>query len=144
MGTIVRFARPRPLIRQPQAQIAIERESREARRSLFILMGAFLVTAIVICAAVVAMVATTWREVLIMAAFVLVFALTKIILADALIYAMLRYDAASAEAPLPAGPVGGYRKSRSIRQPPAVNRRTQSLKPNKPRVATGNSQPGGL
>src|SRR5437763_1269551 len=93
MGSIVRFARPRPVIRQPRAKVAAEQESREAQRSLVILIGAFFVTATVMCAVVVAMVSSTWTDVVMMSAFVLVFALLKIVLANALIYTMLRYDA---------------------------------------------------
>ena len=129
MGSISRFARSRPVIRQPQAKIAVERESREARRSLFILIGSFFVTATIMCAAVVAMVSNTWTDVLIMSAFVLVFALLKIVLANALIYTMLRYDAATADLPVQAGPVGGHRRLVPSRPAPtAKGPRTQSLK----------------
>ena len=92
MGSIIKFARPRPVLRQPPAKAAIERESRETRRSLFILISSFFVTATVMCAVVVATVSSTWTDVIIMSVFVLVFALLKIVLANALIYAMLRYD----------------------------------------------------
>ena len=129
MGSIIRFARPRPVIRQPRAKVADERESAEARRSLMILIGSFFITAIVMCAAVVAMVSTTWTDVLIMSAFVLVFALLKIVLADALIYAMLRYDATSATAAADARAIRTYRKFAPIRQPPPRGgRRTGALR----------------
>src|SRR6516162_539565 len=98
MGSIVRFARPRPVIRHSHSRgVPVERESIAARRSLFILIGSFFITSVVMCAVVVAMVARTWTGVLVMSAFVLVFALLKIVLADALIYAMLRYDATTAD-----------------------------------------------
>jgi membrane protein YdbS with pleckstrin-like domain len=119
MGSIIRFARPRPLIRHPRAKIAGEQETLEARRSLFILIGSFFVTATVMCAAVVVMVSNTWTDVVIMSAFVLVFALLKIVLANALIYTMLRYDAETANVPLQAGVVRGYPRSASIRQAPS-------------------------
>jgi len=139
MGTIVRFARPRRAIRDPRAKVAIERESLEARRALFILIGAFFITATVMCAVVVAMVSSTWTDVLIMSAFVLVFALLKIVLANALIYTMLRYDATTADVRAQTRAIAGYARFSSIRQPPAVNgRRTRSLKTNKLRIATAN------
>ncbi len=140
MGSIMKFARPRPFIRQhPHPRVtalaeqqasaaplalsrnkagegprtAAEQEAREARRSLFILIGSFFVTATVMCGAVVAMVSSTWTDVIIMSAFVLVFALAKIVLANAL------------------------------RQEPAVQlRRTGAVKTGKLRVAAGNAQPG--
>jgi hypothetical protein len=141
MGSIVKFARPRPVVRQPLAKNVVEQESREARRSLFILIGSFFVTATVMCAAVVALVSSTWTDVLIMSAFVLVFALLKIVLANALIYTMLRYDAATADVPARAGPIGRHPRIASIRQPPsAKGKRTGSLKTDKLRVATGNAQ----
>ena len=143
MGSIIRFARPRPLIRHPRAKVSVERESREARRSLFILVGSFFVTATVMCAVVVAMVSTTWTDVVIMSAFVLVFALLKIVLANALIYTMLRYDAACADPPVQAEAIGRYPQFASIRQAPLVKGlRTGSSKTNKLRVATSNAQAG--
>jgi protein-S-isoprenylcysteine O-methyltransferase Ste14 len=142
MGSIIRFARPRPVIRHARAKVSVERESREARRSLFILVGSFFVTATVMCAVVVAMVSTTWTDVVIMSAFVLVFALLKIVLANALIYTMLRYDAASGDPPVQAEAVGRYPFA-SIRQAPLVKElRTGSSKTSKLRVATSNAQAG--
>jgi hypothetical protein len=58
--------------------------------------------------------------VLIMSTFVLVFALLKIVLANALIYTMLSYDAASAEAPRPTGGSPSYRRYKPIRRVPLV------------------------
>jgi len=139
MGSIIRYERP--LIHHPRAKNAVERETREARRSLFILIGSFFVTATVMCAAVVAMVSSTWTDVIIMSAFVLVFALLKIMLANALIYTMLRYDAATADIPVRAEAVRGYRRFSPIRQAPAVKVRERgSLKISRLRAATGNSQ----
>jgi len=143
MGTIIRYARPRPLIRHPQAKGAVQRETREARRSLFILTGSFFVTAIVMCAVVVVMVSSTWTDVIIMSAFVLVFALLKIVLANALIYTMLRYDAATADVPVRAEAVRGYRRFASIRRIPAVKiRGRRLLKISKRGTTTGNAQSG--
>ena len=157
MGTTVRFERPRQLIsKHPHtkdaqnrnkggqgARTALEHETREASRSLLILTSAFLVTATVMCGAVVAAVSSTWSDVIIMSAFVLVFALLKIVLANALIYTMLRYDAATANIPVRAGAGRGYQRFSSIRKAPAIKVRGRgSLKIIKPRTATGNAQPG--
>jgi protein-S-isoprenylcysteine O-methyltransferase Ste14 len=139
MGSIIRY--DRPLIHHPRAKNAVDRETREARRSLFILIGSFFVTATVMCGAVVAMVSSTWTDVIIMSAFVLVFALLKIMLANALIYTMLRYDAATTDVPARAGAVRSYRRLAPIRQAPAVKIRERgSLKISRLRAATGNSQ----
>ena len=136
MGSIIRFARPRPAIRQTRANIEAERESREARRSLFILIVSFFITATVMCAVVVAMVSSTWTDVLIMSAFVLVFALLKIVLADALIYTMLRYDATTANAAAETGSTERYRRFAPIRQPPAsAGRQTGPLRTSELRIA---------
>jgi hypothetical protein len=139
MGSIVKYSRPRPLIRHPRAKVAVEQETREARRSLFILIGSFFVTALVMCATVVALVSSTWTDVIIMSAFVLVFALLKIVLANALIYTMLRYDAATANVAAPAGAVRSYRRIAPIRHAPTVKvQRRASI--SKLRVTTSNGQ----
>jgi hypothetical protein len=141
MGSIIRYARPHP--RRPPVKISAEQETLEARRSLFILTSSFLVVATVMCAAVVVMVARTWTGIIIMSAFVLVFALLKIVLANALIFAMLRYDAATADVPVRADAVRGYRRVAGIRQTPAVKGiRTGTANSNKLRVATRNAHPG--
>jgi predicted Na+-dependent transporter len=142
MGSIIRFARPRPAIRQPRAKIAAEQESNEARRSLLILVASFFITATVMCAAVVAMVSSTWTDVLVMSAFVLVFALLKIVLADALIYTMLRYDAATANAAAEIGPMRRYGSFAPIRQSPATRRRrTGPLRASELRIAKTRTSP---
>jgi hypothetical protein len=139
MGSIVKYARPRPLIRQPRAKIAADQEMREARRSLHILIGSFFVTALVMCAVVVAMVSNTWTDVIIMSAFVLVFALLKIVMANALIYTMLSYDAATANVARPTDAVKSYRRFAPIRRPPATKvRRRASI--TKLRDTTGSRQ----
>lgn len=141
MGSIVRFARPRPVIRHPRP-IPVERESAAARRSLYILIGSFFITAVVMCAVVVAMVASTWTDVILMSAFVVVFALLKIVLADALIYTMLRYDSATAEVPIATRDDGRYRRFASFRQFPIETKsRANSRKTGRLRVAVPNSPP---
>ena len=143
MGSIMKFERPRPLIRRPRAKVAVEAETREARRSLFILIGSFFVTAVVMCAAVVVMASSTWTDVMVMSAFVLVFALLKIVLANALIYTMLRYDAESANVPRQAGVVRGYRRFVPIRRAPSLKAAGRgAIKISKQRVATADAPAG--
>src|SRR5581483_4330450 len=120
MGSIVKYACPCSLIRQPRAKVAVDQEMREARRSLHILIGSFFVTALVMCAVVVAMVSNTWTDVIIMSAFVLVFALLKIVLTNALIYTILHYDAATINDANPAVAVRSYRRFTPVRRAPAV------------------------
>jgi hypothetical protein len=108
MASVIRFAPRRPLIRVPKK--TTEREAAEARRALFILIGSFFGAALVMCAVVVAMVSSTWTDVMVMSAFVLVFALLKILLANALIFTMLRYDAADTTALAEAGTEAMYRR----------------------------------
>ena len=153
MGTTVRFARPRQLISKhphtPDAQnhntggrgarTALEHETREASRSLLILTSAFLVTATVMCGAVVAAVSSTWSDVIIMSAFVLVFALLKIALANALVYTMLRYDAATTS-PVHTVAARRYRRFASITQPQVANeQRRGSPKVGNLRIVTGHA-----
>jgi hypothetical protein len=71
------------------------------------------------CAAVVAMVSSTWTDVIVMSAFVLVFALLKIVLANALIYTMLRYDAESLKVPTHSGMIRGSRRFSTMRETPS-------------------------
>ncbi|HJU11551.1 MAG TPA: hypothetical protein VJ728_11775 [Candidatus Binataceae bacterium] len=143
MGTTIKLSRPRAVIRHSRIKSTPEQESLEARRSLFILVGSFFVTAVVMCVVVVAMVASTWTGVIIMSAFVLVFALLKIVLADALIYAMLRYDATCVDVPVQPGPapIKRYRRYAPFGQTRGINgRRNSSPEPRKLRVASGDSR----
>jgi membrane protein YdbS with pleckstrin-like domain len=136
MASIIKFARPRPFIRPPKEQIPPQKELQEARRSLSILIGSFFVTAMVMCAAVVAMVSNTWTDLIIMSAFVLVFALLKIALANALIYTMWRYDAATANVSAETPRARSYRRATPLRPAPATSgRRTGAVATGKLRVA---------
>jgi hypothetical protein len=92
MGSIVQLNH-RPARRNWQ-QPAPNAEAKEAASSLWILIGTFAVTAIVMSGVVVAVASNTWTDVMVMSAFVIVFALSKIALANAVFYAMLRSDAA--------------------------------------------------
>lgn len=57
-----------------------------------ILMGGFFGTALIMCVAVVIAASTTWRDVMVISFFVFVFALIKILMANALFFALIRYD----------------------------------------------------
>jgi hypothetical protein len=142
MGSIIKFARPRPRIPDAPAKISPQRESRETHRSLFVLTGSFFITATVMCAVVVATVSSTWTDVLVMSAFVLVFALLKIVLANALIYTMLRYDAETANAPVRTEASRGYGRFAIIRRGPRGKRQgTESVAITKVRIRAGISRP---
>ena len=121
MGSIVKLKHPHPLLRHARTKASAEPELLEARRSLFILTSSFFIAATVMCAAVVTIVSSTWTDVIIMSAFVLIFALLKIVLANALIYTMLRYDAETIA--VQAGTFGSHRQVAPIRHAPAVKRR---------------------
>jgi len=55
-------------------------------------VGVFSATAIAMSVAVVAAASSTWTDVALISVFILVFALVKIALANALFYAMIRFD----------------------------------------------------
>jgi len=114
MGSVVRLGR-RPA-RGNWQKPAPDAETQEAARSLTILVGAFGATAVAMSIVVVAVASNTWRDVVVMSAFVIVFALTKIILADALFYVMIRSDAAAeASAAAAKGASGAvFRRPRQI------------------------------
>jgi hypothetical protein len=120
MGSVVQLSH-RPARRNWQKP-APDAEADEATKSLRILVGTFGVTAIVMSAVVVAVASNTWTDVMVMSAFVIVFALTKIALADALFYVMIRSDAA-AEASALAAKTGAV-----FRRPPPMYPRP-GLKP---------------
>ena len=92
MGSLIQFnRRPGASERQP-APIALA-ESSEERRSLRILLWTFALSAIAMCATVVFMLSPHgWRDLLWISSFMLVFALAKIALAQALFYIMVNYD----------------------------------------------------
>lgn len=68
-------------------------ESLEAVRAMRILLWTFAVTALAMCATVVACFANNWAEVWWISSFLLVFTVCKIGLANALFYVMVHYDA---------------------------------------------------
>jgi hypothetical protein len=97
MGSIVQLRR-RNFVRRAPLKPAAEAEARQSANSLLILISTFGVTALIMSAAVVVTASNTWTDVLVMSAFVFVFALAKIVMANALFYVMIKSDASVEEA----------------------------------------------
>jgi hypothetical protein len=91
MGSIVPLTRRAPVIRTPRVR-PVESESGEAVRAMHILLWTFALTALVMCATVVACFTDSWATFWWVSSFLLVFTLFKIGLAHALFYVMVRYD----------------------------------------------------
>lgn len=131
MGSVVQLKRrpPRlPTVRRPAADL----ETRESTRSLLILMGGFFFTAVVMCMAVVIAAASTWTDVAVISAFVIVFALLKIVLANALFWAMIRYDEGNEAA-------GAIAKTGAIFRQPLVDSPRAAANGGLRRTAAGNA-----
>jgi hypothetical protein len=97
MGSIVQLRR-RNFVRRVPLKAAAAVEARQSANSLLILISTFGVTALVMSIAVVVTASNTWNDVLVMSAFVFVFALAKIVMANALFYVMIKSDASVEEA----------------------------------------------
>lgn len=75
-----------------RADASAEITAREERTSLRVLLWTFALSAIAMCVTVVVTLARSWTEFWWISAFVLVFALLKIALANALFYVMINFD----------------------------------------------------
>ena len=117
MGSIVQLKRRTPVRRDWRKAAPVDPEARQSANSLFILIAAFGVTAIAMSVAVVVVASNTWTDVLVMSAFVFVFALAKIGLANALFYVMIKSDAATEEAIATKAKAGSVFR-RTFRTPP--------------------------
>lgn len=119
MGSVVQIGRRRRF-RRIARPVEPDGDAREAIRSLYILIGGFFVTALIMCAAVVIALSNTWTDVLLISGVVFVFALVKIILADALMYLLIKEEGKAPPAPVPAkaGAVFVRRPTPSRRNPP--------------------------
>jgi len=95
MGSVIRLSRHRPAASTVQPVAALRNDNDESRRSLIVLVVVFTVTAIAMSAAVVVAGSNSWAEAVPLIVFVVVFALTKVFLANALFYVMIRSDAHS-------------------------------------------------
>jgi hypothetical protein len=111
----------------------------DSRRSLLVLVIVFTATAIAMSASVVIAGSNSWAEAIPLIVFVVVFALTKVFLANAVFYVMLRSDvrseAVAAEAALKAKAAGLV--IRRPRMPPGLKR--SSLAGARPRRGGGPS-----
>ena len=124
MGSVIQISRRRP-VRRIARPSPTDTEGREAIRSLYILIGGFFATALIMCAAVVAALSNTWTDVLVISSVVFVFALVKIIIANVLMYVMIRADETAEQAPVSAkaGAVFVRKPTPSRRNPPRGGRR---------------------
>jgi len=71
------------------------REAEESRQSLMVLVGTFTFAAVAMSAAVVVAGSDSWDEAVPIVVCVIVFALLKVVLADAAFFGMLKADRAS-------------------------------------------------
>lgn len=138
MGSVIRFRRHRqPSILLPKR--TDDRETRDAIRTLYVFIACFFVTAVVLCGAVVISVSATWTDVLVVSAFVFVFALVKIVFADALMLVMMRADQNTPEPSRVRVPLT-FRRPVSPRvaraQAPVHDRRTRMLNPDAIRLVS--------
>jgi hypothetical protein len=95
MGSVVPLARRRPAASKPREKSA--REAEESRRSLMVLVGTFTFAAVAMSAAVVVAGSDSWAEAVPMIVCVVIFALLKVVLADAAFFGMLKADQMSEE-----------------------------------------------
>ena len=97
MGSVVEFSRRRPALprtgAKPREKSA--REAEELRRSLIVLVGTFTLVAVAMSTAVVIVAADSWADAVPMIFTVVIFALAKVLLADAAFFGMLKADAVS-------------------------------------------------
>jgi hypothetical protein len=104
-----------------------ESESREAARSMRVLLWTFALTAIAMCITVVACFASSWTQVMWISAFLLVFTLCKIGLANALFYVMVHYDADRARRVVPAPSMDSVRPVAVALRPGRTRRALRSV-----------------
>jgi hypothetical protein len=104
-----------------------ESESREAAQSMRVLLWTFALTAIAMCITVVACFASSWTQVMWISAFLLVFTLCKIGLANALFYVMVHYDAERSRHAAPAPPRGPTRPIVPTLRPGRTRRTLRSV-----------------
>src|ERR1700689_820062 len=92
MGSVVKLSRRRPI--DPPARRIRSPQEREAEdwRSLIVLATVFSATAVAMAIAVVVAGSSNWAEAIPLIACVVVIALTKVVLADAVFFIMIRSD----------------------------------------------------
>jgi nitrate/nitrite transporter NarK len=119
-------------------------ETRESMQSLLVLVIVFSVVALAMAAAVVVAASNSWAEAVPLIVVVAVIALTKIVLANAAFYVMIRSDA-QAEATY--AEKAATKAGAVIRRPlPSIPPRSLNPTPSRPRVAvkSGFSKTGGV
>jgi hypothetical protein len=92
MGSVHQFSRRRPVSTLFQPAAARRNYEEESWKSMVVLAVVFTGAAIAMSLAVVLTGSNSWAEAVPLIAFVVVFALTKVVLADALFYVMIRSD----------------------------------------------------
>jgi len=95
MGSVIQFSRHRPSASASTPGPVPRNHDDESWRSLLVLVTVFTATAIAMSISVVVAGSNSWAEATPLIIFVAVFALTKVFLANALFYVMLRSDAHS-------------------------------------------------
>jgi hypothetical protein len=97
MGSVVEFSRRRPALPRTVAKSREKsaREAEESRRSLIVLVGTFTLVAVAMSTAVVIVASDSWADAVPMILTVVIFALAKVLLADAAFFGMLKADAVS-------------------------------------------------
>ena len=96
MGSVVQLSRRhRPTVSAAQPGAAPRIHEDESWKSLFVLVVVFTATAIAMSISVVVAGSDSWAQAIPLIVFVVVFALTKVFLANALFYVMIRSDAHS-------------------------------------------------
>src|SRR6185437_15877414 len=93
MGSVIQLGRHRSST--PRSDAASRNREDESWRSLIVLVVVFTATAIAMSISVVVAGSDSWAEAVPLIVFVVVFALTKVFLANALFYVMIRSDAHS-------------------------------------------------
>ena len=95
MGSLIQLRRRGLAVSAPHRITAPRNHEDESWRSLIVLVAVFTVTAIAMSVSVVVAESNSWAEAVPLIVFVVVFALTKVFLANALFYVMIRSDAHS-------------------------------------------------
>jgi membrane glycosyltransferase len=123
MGSVIQLSHHRSAGPASPSAAAPRSQEDESWRSLLVLVVVFTATAIAMSITVVVAGSNSWAEAVPLIVFVVVFALTKVFLANALFYVMIRADAhseAAAAAALKEKATGLV--MRRPRMPPGLNR----------------------
>jgi fumarate reductase subunit C len=132
MGSVIPIRRRRPARMTWQKSATLE--TRESMQSLLVLVIVFSVVALAMAAAVVIAASNSWAEAVPLIVVVAVIALTKIVLANAAFYVMIRSDTQAEAIYAEKAAAKGV-----LRQPPpSIPPRSLNPTPSRPRVAAKN------